>query len=113
SGPSESLAVKTDQADIFRRAFWRRPDATDKIFHAERREWTEDGAEGLSRWQWFLAVETGPGLRKWLREDNAFGVQPADTIVIHEAPTWFPRDIGNFEIHLSDAGGTLVFLFSR
>jgi hypothetical protein len=55
SQPAGTLAVKTDDADIFRRAFWRRPDPGDRILHAERREWTRDVSQGISQWQWFLA----------------------------------------------------------
>ena len=40
--------------EVFKRAFWRRPSAEDRILQAERHEWHD--AEGVSRWQWFLIV---------------------------------------------------------
>jgi hypothetical protein len=108
-----TMALKSDQADVFRRAFWKRPDATDKILHAERREWTKEGETGLSRWQWFIAVEPGSSLTKWLREDNAFGVRPAKTATFTGAPDWFPRDLSSYEVRTGGTGGSLVIMFSR
>jgi hypothetical protein len=108
-----TMVRKTEPAEVFRRAFWRRPDATDRILHAERREWTKESSEGISFWQWFLAVEPGPALTKWLREENAFGVQPSKTAVISGAPAWFPGELSDYEIHVGGTGSSLVLLFSR
>jgi hypothetical protein len=108
-----TMALKTDDADVFRRAFWRRPDAADRILHAERREWTKDSSAGVAFWQWFVAVEPGPSLTKWLREENAFGVRPAKSADINGAPAWFPGDTADYEIHTGGNGGGLVFLFGR
>jgi hypothetical protein len=46
----------TDAEEIFKRAFWRRPENDDKLLHALRHEWSD--ADGLQRWQWFLVVNT-------------------------------------------------------
>jgi hypothetical protein len=44
-------AVEQEAEEVFKRAFWRRPSAEDRILKAERHEWHD--AEGVSRWQWF------------------------------------------------------------
>ncbi len=108
-----AMALNGDEAEVFRRAFWRKPDATDKILHAERREWTENKEDGISHWQWFIAAEPGPALLKWLRDDNAFGVRPAKTAVIKGAPAWFPSDLSTFDLRTGGSGGSLALLFSQ
>jgi hypothetical protein len=81
----------TDGGEIFKKAFWRRPAADDEILHAVRHEWSDEG--GLLRWQWFLAVKASPGLIKYLRDDNSFGLVPSTSLpVIPEAPAWFRFD---------------------
>jgi hypothetical protein len=67
--------ILTDAPAIFKKAFWRDPSPEDHIAHAERREW-RDG-EGVTRWEWYLEVNASPGLLKYLREENAFGLLPA------------------------------------
>jgi hypothetical protein len=111
-----TLATKTDPAEVFKRALWRRPAPDDKILHAERREWTEDSAHGVAHWQWFLAVEPGAALKKWLREQNPFSVHPvgnAAASMINGAPGWFPNDFSRYEVHTGGSRGSLIFLFSR
>ena len=49
--------------EVFKRAFWRRPSAEDRILQAERHEWHD--AEGVSRWQWFLIVDPSPALLQY------------------------------------------------
>lgn len=81
----------TDAEEIFKKAFWRRRAADDVILHAVRHEWRDEG--GLLRWQWFLVVKASPGLVRYLRDDNAFGLAPASSpLVISEAPAWFCFD---------------------
>jgi hypothetical protein len=108
-----TMAVKANHAEVFRRAFWKRPETTDKILHAERREWTRDQKTGISHWQWFIAVEPGPSLTKWLREDNAFGVRPAKSAAVTGAPEWFPAEHSAYDVLTGGSGGSLVLLFSR
>jgi hypothetical protein len=111
-----TLTTKSDPAEVFKRALWRRPAPGDKILHAERREWTKDSAHGTTHWQWFLGVEPGPALRKWLREQNPFAVHPATggtPAAIKSSPAWFPRDFSAYEVHAGGKGGDLVFLYSR
>ncbi len=80
--------ILTDGPALFRRAFWKKPTAEDKILHAERREWGE--GDSLKKWQWFLVVEPSPELLKYLREQNAFGLTAATAIPAAEGtPDWF------------------------
>lgn len=86
-GAAPTLTI-TDGDEIFKRAFWRRPTADDKILHAVRHEWSDEG--GLLHWQWFLVVKASPGLIQYLRDDNAFGLVPStSSSAIPEAPAWF------------------------
>ena len=111
-----ALATTLPPDEVFKRALWRRPAPDDKIRHAEHREWTKDRADGVARWQWFLAVEPGPALKVWLREQNPFSVHPvgnADAPGIKGAPPWFPIDFSGYIIHTGGTTGSLVFLWSR
>ncbi len=111
-----TLATTMPPEEVFKRALWRHPALDDKILHAERREWTKDNASGVAQWQWFLAVEPGPALKKWLREQNPFSVHPvgnADAPEINGAPPWFPADNSGYIIHTGGTTGSLVFLWSR
>lgn len=111
-----TLARTMPPEEIFKRALWRRPAPEDKILHAERREWTKDTAQGVARWEWFLAVETGPTLKAWLREQNPFSVRPvgnADAPEITDAPPWFPADNSGYIVHAGGTTGSVVFLWSR
>jgi hypothetical protein len=101
----------TDSAEVFKKAFWKRPTADDKILHAERREWFDD--DGVEKWQWFLAVEPSPALVKYLREDNAFSLAPAATIpVVKDSPTWFAFQDEDVEI-LQAPHGQMRLIFSK
>ena len=108
-----TLAMNIEPAEVFKRALWRRPASDDKILHAERREWTKDSSHGVAHWQWFLAIEPGPALKKWLREQNPFAVHPASAPDIKGAPAWFPQDYSNYEIHAGGTTARLVFLYSQ
>ena len=111
-----TLATTMPTEEVFKRALWRRPAPDDKILHAERREWTKDSANGVARWQWFLAVEPGPALKAWLREQNPFSVRPvgnADAPEIEDPPAWFPSDNSSCIVHTGGNAGSLVFLWSR
>jgi hypothetical protein len=111
-----TLATKMDPAEVFKRALWRRPAPDDNILHAERREWTKNSTDGIAHWQWFLAIEPGMALKKWLREQNPFAVRPtgsASVPVIEGAPSWFPNDFSDYIVHTGGSQGSLVFLYSR
>lgn len=108
-GPTRTVS---DHTDVFRRAFWKRPGAADKILHAERREWLD--GNGIKKWEWFLAVEPSPELVQYLREDNAFGLRvDASVPGIDNPPGWFafpPADVdtmrsqrGNMRLHFHKA----------
>jgi hypothetical protein len=102
-------ATLTDAAEIFQKAFWKRATAGDEILHAERREWSD--AEGVAKWQWFIAVKTSPELLKYLRDDNAFGLVPAQSAVVpDEKPAWFSFDPSEVSVLTSPRGNMqLVF----
>jgi hypothetical protein len=100
--------VSNDPVVVFQKAFWKRPGTTDRILNAERREWI--GEHGVTRWQWFLEVTPSPELIRYLREENAFGLNliPAADIP-QDAPEWFIRDTTATSI-LANAGGMrLIF----
>ena len=90
---ANTLAVEQDKAQVFQRAFWRRPGAGDKILHAERRDWTDAGA-AVQKWQWFVAVAPSPEFRRWLLEDNPFELATvaagAAVPEVENPPAWFP-----------------------
>ena len=110
-----SPRANQDPQDVFQRAFWRRPTADDRILHAERREWVSE-EDGILRWQWFLAVEPGPGLYRWLHEENAFGLAKVagGTCIenLPQAPSWFPdpNKTGGCEIRRA-VGKMLTLIF--
>ncbi len=106
--PTKTL---TDGPALFRRAFWKKATAADKILHAERHEWGE--GEGLKKWQWFLVVEPSPELLKYLREENAFGLTPAkDFPALENAPDWFAFADAEFDT-MRTRTGTMRVSFHR
>jgi len=101
----------TDTVEIFKRAFWRRPVPEDEILHAERQEWSD--AEGLQRWRWFLVVKASPALVKNLREENAFGLLPSESVLPPgDAPGWFAFQTENFEL-LQSPDRSMHLFFSK
>ena len=103
---------------VFARAFWRSPAADDRILHAERLEWSD--AEGVTRWQAFLAVAPGPALKEWLGS-NPFSLVPAPDLELNipNSPAWFPKNTAQFTIQkglfgqmvmLTASGGSPVYL---
>ena len=82
----------TDPALVFQKAFWKRPSPEDQILHAERREWQDK--DGLSKWQWFIAVKPSPALVDHLITDNAFMLAPRSGRREHadDPPKWFPTE---------------------
>lgn len=119
AGPTPTVSVEVkppdqtivDAVEVFQRAFWKRPTADDKILHAERREWSD--ANGISNWQWFIAVETSSALRKHLREDNAFSlIASADIQPPPDAPTWFRFPTESMDA-LHAAHGRMTLWFAK
>ena len=107
------LNTSTDPTLVFQKAFWRRPDSADKILHAERREWSQQGKD-VREWQWFLAVKPSPNLAEWLKT-NPFSLPVFNDLYKYEGsapkPDWFPNDFAGFEIHKAPQG-RFVLLFS-
>jgi hypothetical protein len=109
-GPRPTEVV-VDPVEIFKRAFWRIPHASDEILHAERHEWSD--AEGLLRWQWFIVVNASPELVKYLRDDNAFGLRVAETAEIpEESPAWFHFEPGEVSV-MRSAQSEMQLVFSK
>ncbi len=99
----------TDGAEVFRRAFWRQAGAGDKIVHAERYEWSDEG--GLTKMQWFLEVKPSPELLKYLRDDNAFGLAKTGAASLpEERPSWFAFKAEEVEVwHAPQGKMQLIF----
>lgn len=110
------LSNQTDLPDpnateVFKKAFWRAPSAGDEILHADRREWSD--AEGVTKWQWFIAVKPSPELLKYLRDDNAFGLTPAESAQLPEdKPAWFVFDTSEVSV-LSSPRGRMQLIFQQ
>lgn len=101
--------VLGDPALVFQKAFWKRPTSDDRILHAERREWTEDGE--TSRWQWFIEVEASPALERHLITQNAFGLgRSAAPVIPGGAPAWFTANPQGAVV-MTAAGGTMQLIF--
>lgn len=101
TGPTPDLTV-TDPAEVFKKAFWKRPLPADRILHAERREWIDEDA--VSRWEWYIEVEPSPEIVRYLRDENAFRLKKADSIEIPpDAPAWFNREIEGGQILTSNS----------
>lgn len=104
------LERQTEATEVFKRAFWRRPTAEDRIVHGERREWSD--GDGVARWQWFLEVEPSEALRRDLLETNRFALKkvPAARLAVRERPAWFLADPDGYEALAAD-GGAMLILF--
>lgn len=100
----------TDPALVFQKAFWKRPTAEDQILHAERREWQDK--DGLSKWQWFIAVKPSPALVDHLITDNAFMLAPRSGRPEHadDTPKWFPTEAPQT---FANTSGTFQILWDK
>lgn len=108
SSPRPSQTI-TDPAQVFQRAFWKRPASGDEILQAERREWKD--ADAITRWQWFIQVKPSPGLLKHLITANAFNLSPVSTPApVANAPAWFIPGAGFTQV-LRARGGHMQLLF--
>ena len=99
-GQGETLAIAEDAAEIFKKAFWKRPSEGDRIIHADRREWSDDN--GIARWEWFVAVDPSPTFTKHLIETNPFRLSVLSTPspTPQTAPEWYPRNTESFELRV-------------
>jgi hypothetical protein len=88
----ESLRTDWTAEDVFRRAFWRHPQADDKIVEAVRTE--SSGADGVNRWVWFMKIHPGAALLRDLRDPATFGListnRPSPLPEEISRPAWFP-----------------------
>lgn len=118
-GEGRVEAPSWEPEEVFRRAFWRHPTASDRILHAERFEPKSDDG-GAEYWQWFIALQPGPELLGWLRNPDSFALIPADDKFVvpdwvtaeSRVPDWFPGDdeLEGVEVLMSPAE-SLLFLY--
>lgn len=102
------LTTATDPTLVFQKAFWRRPASDDQILHAERREWST--ADGVQKWQWFIAVSPGPQLLEHLAT-NPFSLTTAPAAgKIEKPPAWFPKPSADFQIQQNAEGRFILML---
>jgi len=104
----------TDPALVFQKAFWKRPTPEDQILHAERREWQDK--DGLSKWQWFIAVKPSTVLVEHLITNNAFmlSASPRSGGREHaETPEWFPQRVSEDTQVLANPSGTFRILLDK
>jgi len=109
--PVETLATTLDSVAVFHRALWRRPQPDDTILNAQRRDWSD--AEGVTHWDWFLAISPGPQLQAWFAT-NPFSLQkvsqPRSSHLrdLAQAPAWFPKDFVNLDVFEALSGNFLL-----
>ena len=102
------LTTATDPPRAFQKAFWRRPAGDDQILHAERREGST--ADGVRKWQWFIAVSPGPRLLEHLAT-NPFSLTTAPAAgKIEKPPAWFPKPSAGFQIQQNAEGRFILML---
>lgn len=103
--------TNSDPVEVFQRAFWKRPTATDEIIHAERREWKD--AESVTRWQWFIQVKPSPELVRHLITENAFNLVPASASPsVESAPDWFQASSKSARA-LHSTGTEMLIIFDQ
>lgn len=104
------LTTASDGVEIFQRAFWKRPRPEDKILHAERREWTSE-TDGVRQWEWFLAIEPGPGLVEDIRARYSLHPTALQTGHYASAPAWMREAVKpDFTALTSDGQGMTLAL---
>lgn len=108
--PVLPATTQTNPAEVFRRAFWKRPAAEDKIVHAERREWKDAG--GVTKWEWCIEVQPSPALVKHLRDDNAFGLLAGGNAAWKSPADWFPKSADGFTV-MQSVSGSMTLLISH
>lgn len=119
-GPAPATATKaepdakptstlTDATVVFQKAFWKRPNANDRILHAERREWAD--ADGVKKWQWFIEVEPSAELLRHLITDNAFSLGVARDgwpTLAAGTPDWFTQPSSQPRVLQSRSGSFVL-----
>ncbi len=111
SAGSSPTTTLTDPAEVFQKAFWKRPTADDKILKAERMEWSDE--TGVTRWQWHLMVKPSPGLIEYLITNNAFMLaRSSKPLTLKNPPAGFPTSAEGYGI-FTNAAGNFVLLWSE
>jgi len=108
--PAAPTSTVRDPALVFQKAFWKRPTPEDQILHAERREWQDK--DGLSKWQWFIAVKPSPALVDHLITDNAFmlTLRSGRREQADNPPKWFPNEAPQ---NFANPNGTFQILWDK
>jgi hypothetical protein len=118
--PGQVVEVETDDARVFRQAFWRHPGKDDKILRAERRHWRDEESEStVHRWQWFITLRPSPELLDYLRSPENFGLRAeasprawSDHSTL--LPHWFPETAGaEFHVLQSPSSGLTLLYRAR
>lgn len=92
--------------EVFRRAFWRHPQADDRIVDAVRYERSDD--DGVNRWAWFIKLHPGPQLLRDLRVPETFGL-----IAVESPRPWLPDDLSPPDWYLASTGDSHVQVFQH
>ncbi len=104
------LTRRMEGAEIFQRAFWRRPTDADKILHAERREWIGGGEAGVRKWEWFMALEPSGGLVEDLKRRFSLEARPLVLEPLATAPDWFRGALKKDATVVAAADGSLQLI---
>jgi hypothetical protein len=111
----ERQRVTREEAEVFRRAFWRHATEHEQIHHAERREWIDEDAESVHRWQWFIALTPGAELLEALSSGAIFELhRPADPrpwATLAPPPEWFPLAASVRHVVQQAPSGGLTLLY--
>lgn len=105
---AKPTSTVNDAKEVFQKAFWFRPTPDDEILHAERREWADEN--GVSSWQWFIAVKPSAALTSYLRDRNPFQVRPltGPLPALAKAPAWFPVKATSADYDITGADKLLI-----
>ncbi|PQJ27531.1 hypothetical protein [Rubritalea profundi] len=98
----------TDSAEVFKKAFWAHPLKEDKIEHAVRLHWLDDGE--VYKWQWFIHVHPSPELVEKLIKRNSFRLDSSSDIELpSNPPTWFSPPANGQTLSSPDQEMTIWF----
>ena len=104
----ETAEIANENAEVFRRIFWRQPTPEDRILRSERRE-LEVEAGGPVRWDWFLSVDPSVVFADYLLEENPFQLSLGTSVIdFQQTPDWFPTSSAGFEVHQNQTGEMTV-----
>jgi hypothetical protein len=104
ASPVDTSALVEENAEVFRRIFWRQPGEADKIIQSQRRE-RVSGEGAPTEWDWFLAVDPSAEFADYLFEENPFQLTiSTDEVDLTGTTDWFPQSTHGYEIRRSLTG---------